>query len=311
MGTTYMGTTNIANRYDQVALMLRVGLGIVFVIGGMSKLSLLLGSSTHNGMVANYMGTSGYINTIFQQFLFPGGTDGFFNPSVFLTTLSTFELFSGIALIVGFLVRPLAILYAFLMWTFVVSLPVLTVPGVEITVKTYTSPALFVQIRDVALSGMFFVLFNLGSGMKSVDNRFFSQPKIINWDVLGLLLRFSLAMVFIVAGFFGGFAKIATFATWQPLLAVIGVLLIFGNDKVVRGFGVVVVAVMLWYMAQKLNIDKGIIGNLNGIKREFALGACGGALLMLGGGTLFTLPDLIERTKCYIAQFKGTDNATA
>jgi len=311
MQTSEMDATKMANRYDQAALILRVGLGLVFVIGGMSKLSLLLGSATHDGMVANYMGTSGYINTIFQQFLFPGGTDGFFNPSVFLTALSAFEFFAGISLIVGFLVKPLALFYAFLMWTFVVSLPVLTVPGVEVTVKTYTSPALFVQVRDVALSGMFFALFNLGSGLMSVDNRFFKRPKAVNWDILGLLLRFSLAMVFIVAGFFGGFAKIATFGTWQPLLAVIGLLLIFGNDKVVRGAGLAVIAVMLWYMVQKLNMDKSIIGNLNGIKREFALGACGGVLLMLGGGTLFTLPDLIERTKGYIAGFKGTNNATA
>lgn len=298
------------NRYDQIALILRVGLGLVFIIGGMSKLSLLLSSATHDGMVANYMGTSGYINTIFQQFLFPSGTEGFFNPSLFLTALSTFEFFSGIALITGFLVRPLALFYAFLMWSFVVSLPVLTVPGVEVTVKTYTSPALFVQVRDVALSGMFFVLFNLGSGTKSIDNRFFSSPKRVNWDVLGLLLRFSLAMVFIVGGFFGGFAKIATFATWQPVLAIIGLLLIFGNDKVIRGAGIVVVIVMLWYMLQKLNMDKGIIGNLNGIKREFALGACGGALFLMGGGKLFNLPDLINRTKNYVKSFKGKQSVT-
>jgi len=311
MQTNQLDASNSAARYDQAALALRVGLGLVFIIGGMSKLSLLLGSATHDGMVANYMGTAGYINTIFQQFLFPSGTDGFLTPSGFLTALSAFEFFSGIALVAGFLVRPLALFYAFLMWTFVVSLPVLTVPGVDVTVKTYTSPALFVQVRDVALSGMFFTLFNLGSGALSVDNRYFSQRKNINWEVLGLLLRFSLAMVFIVAGFFGSFAKIATFGTWQPLLAVIGLLLIFGNEQVVRAAGVAVIAVMLWYMFQKLNLDKGIIANLNGIKREFALAACGGALLMLGGGTLFTLPDLINRSKRYIAEFKGSDNVTA
>ena len=311
MDTTQMDTTK-TSPYDQAALILRVGLGLVFVIGGMSKLSLLLGSgAAHDGMVANYMGTSGYINTIFQQFLFPSGTNGFFDPSLFLTALSAFEFFAGISLIVGFLVKPLALFYAFLMWTFVVSIPVLTVPGVEVTVKTYTSPALFVQVRDVALSGMFFTLFNLGSGAMSVDNRFFKQRTAVNWDVLGLLLRFSLAMVFIVAGFFGAFAKIATFATWQPLLAVIGLLLIFGSDKVIRGTGVAVVAVMLWFMAQKLNMDKSIIANLNGIKREFALGACGGALLLLGGGTLFTLPDLISRSKRYIAELRGNSEATA
>ncbi len=168
-----------------------------------------------------------------------------------------------------------------------------------------------VQVRDVALSGMFFTLFNLGSGAMSIDNRFFKMRKAVNWDVLGLLLRFSLAMVFIVAGFFGGFAKIATFFTPQLLLAAIGLLLIFGNDKVIRAAGLAVVAVMLWYMAQKLNVDKSIISNLNGIKREFALGACGGVLLMLGGGTLFTLPDLISRSKRYIAELRGTNVTTA
>lgn len=311
MDTNQINDTSTTNRYDQAALILRVGLGLVFVIGGMSKLSLLLGSATHDGMVANYMGTSGYINTIFQQFLFPGGTDGFFNPSLFLTALSAFEFFAGISLILGFLVKPLALFYAFLMWTFVVSLPVLTVPGVEVTVKTYTSPALFVQVRDVALSGMFFTLFNLGSGAMSIDNRFFKKPKDVNWDVLGLLLRFSLAMVFIVAGFFGGFAKIATFATWQPLLAVIGLLLIFGNDKVIRAAGLAVIAVMLWFVAQKLSVDKSIIANLNGIKREFALAACGGVLLMLSGGTLFTLADLVSRSQRYINELRGNNKATA
>lgn len=298
-----MVQTNKEFIYERAALLLRIGLGLVFIIGGTSKLSLLLVSATHDGMVANYMGTSGYINTIFQQFLFPGGPDGFFNPSIFLIALSAFELFSGVAFIIGFLIRPLAVFYAFLMWTFVVSLPVLTVPGVEVTVKTYTSPALFVQVRDIALSGMFFVLFNLGSGSMSVDKRFINQAKVINWDILGLLLRFSLAMVFIVGGFFGAFAKIATFSTWQPVLAIIGLLLIFGNDKVVRGTGFIVIAVMLWYMAQKLNIDKGIIGNLNSIKREFALAACGAVLFMLGGGSLFTLPDLVSRCKQYISMF--------
>ena len=67
---------------------------------------------------------------------------------------------------------------------------------------------------------------------------------------------------------------------------------------------------MLWYMSQKLNMDKSIIANLNGIKREFALAACGGALLMLGGGSLFTLQDLISRSKRYVAEFRGLDNVT-
>ena len=300
-----MDAAKMANRYEQAALILRVGLGAVFLIGGMSKLSLLLGSATHDGMVANYMGTAGYINTVFQSFLFPSGENSLLSPSFFLTALSTFELVSGIMLIIGFMVRPLALFYAFLLWSFVVSLPVHTVPGVEVSVKTYTSPALFVQIRDVALSGMMFTLFNLGSGLLSVDKRYFAERKDINWDNLGLLLRFSLGMAFIIAGFFGNYDKIATFATYTPLLSLIGIALIFGNNTVVRGAGAAVVAVMLWYMAQKISLDKSVIANVNGIKREFALAACGGTLLMLGGGALFTLPNLVSRTQNYWAEFRG------
>ena len=113
---------------EQVALVaafLRIGLGLVFVIGGISKLSLLLNANTHDGMVASYMGTAGYINTLFQDFLFFEGS--FLTPSVFLMLLSAFELVSGIALVAGFLIRPLALIYGFLLWSFVIALPVFLV----------------------------------------------------------------------------------------------------------------------------------------------------------------------------------------
>ncbi|WP_067520680.1 DoxX family membrane protein [Endozoicomonas ascidiicola] len=289
------------NTQDQTALIasfLRVGMGLLFVIGGLSKLSLLLNSTTHDGMVANYMGTAGYINTLFQAYLFSDGS--LLTPSGFLTTLSAFELVSGFFLIVGFMVRPLALFYGFLLWSFVVALPVHTVPGVEVDVKTYTSPAIFVQIRDITLSGMMFVLFNLGAGVRSLDNKLFPHTVTISWESLGLLLRFSLGVTFIVGGFFGGFHKVPSFATAQWLLAVIGLLLVFGNPALVRAAGVGVVAVMLVYMLQKLTMDKSIIANLNSIKREFALIAAGIALLVAGGGMAFTAQDLLTRSKRYI-----------
>ena len=68
-----MMITHKENSSEQLALVagfLRIGLGLVFVIGGISKLSLLLNSTTHDGMVASYMGTTGYINTLFQGLSF-------------------------------------------------------------------------------------------------------------------------------------------------------------------------------------------------------------------------------------------------
>jgi len=298
----------VRDKQDMVAFYLRTGLGLLFIIGGLSKLSLLLGSSTHDGMVASYMGTSGYINSLFQDYLFTGWVGELLSPSLFLTSLSAFEFFSGIALVAGFLVRPLALIYGFLLWTFVIALPTMTVPGVTIDVKTYTSPSIFVQIRDIALSGVMFVLFNLGAGKYSLDYRMGQAHRNVDWNNLGLLLRFSVGMIFIVAGFFGAFSKVPNFATAQPILAIIGLGLIFGNEKIVKISGIAVMCVMLWYILFKLNVDKGIIANLNGVKREFAIFSAGLALFFVGGGLRFTLSDILHRTQGYFSRTRQSNS---
>lgn len=286
--------------FELAATLLRIGLGLVFVIGGLAKLKLLLGPvAAHDGMVTQYLGSAGYINTVFQQYLFAG--NAWISPSLFLTSLSFFELASGLALITGIFIRPLSLLYGFLLWTFVIALPTNTVPGVALSVETYTAPAILVQMRDIALSGMMFVLFNLGAGKASLDRRLFPHQSRLSWDTLGLLLRFSLAMVFIVGGFFGGFAHIANFSSNQWLLALIGVALIFGDLKVVRGAAALAIAVLLWFMLHKLNLDKSVLANLNGFKREFALLGAAAVLLMLGGGTAFTGADLARRSAGYFS----------
>ena len=300
----HISTDDSGSQYLRLALILRIGLSLVFIIGGWSKLSLLLDDATHAGMVANYMGTTGYINEVFQAFLFFEGSP--LTPAGFLTALSAFELASGLALLAGLWVRPLALFYGFLLWSFVVSLPVHTVPGVGIDVKTYTSPAIFVQIRDIALSGMMFVLFNLGAGARSIDNlltpKTTEQVPIVSWDALALLLRFSLGAMLIVSGFFGEFAKVPTFAAAQWLLAVVGLLLVFGHGTTIRAAGGILAGIMLWYMWTKLNLDNTLIKNLNSFKREFALAAGGVALSLAGGGALFTLRDIAIRVRNYTRQ---------
>ncbi len=307
MNTTlnHSGTTDYlsTDKANQLAFILRLGLGAVFIIGGLSKLSLLLDSASHDGMVANYMSTSGYINALFQQFLFNGYLGNVLSPSGFLIGLSSFELCSGIALVIGFLVRSLSLLYAFLLWAFVIALPTMTVPGLDISEKTYTSPAIFVQIRDIGLSGMMFVLFNLGAGRYSVDGRFLQQQITIKDDTVALLLRLSLGVVFVVAGFFSGFANIQSFSTTPLLLIIISLTLLFGSATAVRITGAVVIVVMLWFIVNKFSVDKSLIKNFNGFKREFALMAAGVALAYIGGGKLFTLSDMLSRTKCYLSLY--------
>lgn len=124
----------------------------------------------------------------------------------------------------------------------------------------------------------------------------------MDWDAPGLLLRFSLGLVFIVAGFFGDFAHVASFETSHWISAAIGLGLIFGGKTTVRGCGLLVIGMMLWFMAHKFNFDKSIIANLNGFKREFALAAAAGVLAWLGGGERFHVKDLMRRTQDYFSR---------
>jgi len=275
-------------RADIIALALRLGLGSVFVIGGWWKLSRAIDPERAEALVSRYMASNGYINTFFEQYLFAEPSGGLLTPLSFLTMLSAFELLSGIALLAGLFVRSLSFIYAFLLWTFVLALPVMTTPGVESDVASYFSPALLVQIRDVGLSGMFFVLLNLGSGAHSLDRRLLGRgvtPQTINWNAYGLLLRLSVAVVFLVGGFFAGYDHIKTFVPVPLLMITIGIVLASGHA--VRITALAAFVVIAWYSIGKFSIDASLWGNLNAVKRELAyLSACG-VLVAFQGGTAF------------------------
>lgn len=279
-------------RRRNMALWLRLGLGSVFVIGGWSKLSQLIDPDRSAAIVEQYMGAAGYINTFFTEYLFSGTLGVLLSPWGFLTALSSFELLSGLLLLAGLLVRPLALIYAFLLWTFVFSLPVVTTPGVDPQVATYTAPALFVQVRDVALSGLMFVLFNVGPGRFSIDGMMragkqagLQSDEVVGFDALALLSRLSLAAPLLVGGFFAGMSNIQSFALPGLLLIIMGVGVLSGVG--LRAIAVAAMAAMFWYMLTKISMDKSLIANLNGFKREFALAAGYGLLAYYGGGNRY------------------------
>ncbi len=289
--TAMLSTPNpdsiVTQRY--AALVLRAGLGIVFLAGAVAKLERLLAPDKAKGIIDDYIGPLGYINQTFLDWLFASPLGSVLTPWNFLTTLSAFELVSGVFLIAGLMVRPLSIVWAFLLWSFVVSLPVVTTPGIHPASATYMSPAELVQVRDIALSGFFFVLYNLGSGAFSLDGTRFGLPESMEreWDPLGLLLRLSLAAVFIIGGFFAGYSKIVTFGMPAVSLAAIGIGLAAGIG--VRFFAAAACAVLLWFLAAKIGAAPGVIGYFNSVKREFALLAAAGVLTAVGGGRLFVI----------------------
>lgn len=281
------------DRPDLWALVLRVGLGCVFVIGGWNKLSQLIDPQREAALVGTYMSPHGYINQFFADYLFTGRFGDWLTPWVFLTTLSTFELTAGLALIAGLLARPLALVFGFMLWSFVFALPVATAPGIAVTVDTFTAPAMLVQIRDIALSGMMFVLFNLGAGALSADGKLFgtsAERQTPDWNSLGLLLRLSIAAPMLVGGAFAGLPGIQSFATPGLILLAAGALLASGTA--VRLVGIAVAAVMIYYIGHKVNVDASLIANLNGFKRELAFLAAGAVLAVAGGGHKFTVAAL-------------------
>lgn len=279
---------------DTIALTLRIGLGLVFVAGGWWKLSRAIDPAQADALVAKYMADNGYINAFFDQYLFAGG-DALASPLVFLTLLSAFELVSGIALLAGLFVRTLSFIYAFLLWTFVIALPVVTAPGAEIDGATHFSPALLVQIRDVGLSGMFFVLLNLGSGAFSLDQMVLKRgaaPSDVDWNAYGLLLRLSVAAVFIVGGIFAGYSYIKTFVDLPVLMAAIGLVLASGHGmRLAAGAAFLCIG---WYCFSKIGLDATFWNNFNGIKRELAFLAACAVLFIYQGGKAFRLDGLYQ-----------------
>ena len=191
--------------------------------------------------------------------------------------------------------RAISLTFAFMLWTFVLALPVVTAPGFEADAASYFSPALLVQIRDIGLSGMCLVLFNLGSGAWSVDQRLLGRgapPGEVNWNAFGLVLRLSVAVVFIVGGLFAGYDHIKTFVAAPVLLVAVGVVIASGHFT--RVAAATAFAIVGWYCFGQLEAGLSAWDYVNSVKREIAYLVAIGVLFLFGGGKAFRPSGLIR-----------------
>ncbi len=142
---------------------------------------------------------------------------------------------------------------------------------------------------------MCFALFAMGSGKYSLDQKFLGRgfaPENLNWNHYGLLLRLSLASVFIVGGVFFGFSHIKSFIPVPIALTLIGLVLASGHAT--RLAALAAFAVIAWYSLGKLSLDTSISSNLNSIKRELAFLALSLILMLYQGGLFFRPLDLLS-----------------
>lgn len=299
-------------RPEHIALVLRVGLGLVLFSGGLSKLSQLLDPSQQAAILETYWGSAGYVNSFFDEYLFGGALANLLTPWLFLTTLSAFEFVAGLTLIAGILVRPMALGWGFIFWSFVAALPVITVAGVAPDLETHRTPALLVLIRDIGLSGLFFALFIIGSGSFSLDRRWFGSAatrRTLDWNVPGLLLRLSLGFPLLVGGLFHGFGHIADWG--MPALVLILVALPFLLNIGVRWAGVAAALIMAWFLFSSFDLDRSLIANMNAVKREYAFLAAAIILAFCGGGRLFSILSGREGWDRLVRPGRLTDDASS
>jgi len=291
-----------------IALVLRVGLGLVMFSGGLHKLLQAFDPARRDVFVEQYLSAEGYISQFWAAYLFEGMLGTVLTPWLFLTALSGFEFLSGLLLIAGVLVRPLALVWGLLFWTFIAALPVVTAIGAEIEATTHTSPALLIMARDIALSGLFFVLFNIGAGRYSVDERLFGPSatrSAVHWDPLGLLLRLCLALPLLVGGAFAGYGHIQTFNAPALLLLMLALPLLLNAG--VRFAGVGIMALMLWFMFHQVDLGRGLIANMNAFKREFAFFAGGLILAVAGGGRSLSILRMREGWQDLVRPVRAED----
>lgn len=276
---------------ETIALILRVGLGLVVLTGGVSKLSQLLDPGRRAAILEQYWGPGGYVNAFVDEYLFSGRLGDVLTPWIFLTSLSAFEFVSGALLLVGALVRPLALVWAVLFWTFMAALPVATVAGaVGPELVTHRTPALLVLIRDVGLSGLFAILFMIGSGKYSLDERWIGPDatrRNVNRDAIGLVARFAVALPILVGSAFHGYGHIQSFGVPAWVLALVAMALILNVGPRVAGLAMMVM--MTWFLIDSFDPARSLVANMNAVKREYAFLAAGLVIGLWGGGHWFSL----------------------
>ncbi|MCX4028601.1 DoxX family membrane protein [Endozoicomonas sp. SM1973] len=265
----------------RTAFILRLGLGGWLVVEALIKFLGLLSPTQFADMLGFYLGTAGYINQFFQYFLFQSSWGHLLTPASLLALMAMVELVVGCSLIAGLAVKWNAMLTFFMLVFYVIALPVMTIPNVQLEVAVYTAPAPLVQIREVAMAIAAFVLYKLGPGFYSVSNELNGIISEKYWYGLWGKLRYALILPLVVAALFGGFGHIPTFAAPAFLLAALGAALTVDSLKVVRWAAWLAALVFFHYALFMIDWSDNWLKNIYAVRREFGLVSISVALALI------------------------------
>jgi uncharacterized membrane protein YphA (DoxX/SURF4 family) len=247
---------------DSLALVLRVCVGIVFIIGGI-KLAF---PSNPAALAAAYVDPSaGWISPYFADLI---TAQLGLEVSRFLQLQGLIEILLGAALIVGLFTPVVAIVMGLMYWAFTVANPVVG----EIRLS-----------RDLALMGICFAIALAGAGGWSLDSRLLGRRARLEGrkDAVVLLIRLSLAFTLVTSALFAGgvFDNHLNATLPRILVLILGLLLAVGvYPRSLAGL----VAVWMLYLIGANLAAKGLFPGLDSVKREIAFLGAALAVFTLG-----------------------------
>ena len=236
---------------------LRIALGIVFVIGGI-KLAFLGETSA---LVASYTNPDkGWMSAVFADKITQ--TLGV-SVGTFLRSQGWLEMFLGLLMILGIGTRVVAVIIGLMFWSFTVANPI----AGEIRLS-----------RDIALMGLCFAVALAGAGAWSLDGRLWQRRFTFSQyqDGVLILIRLSLAYTLLTSAVFasGPFANHLNTTLPIAIVFVFGALLAVGlRPHWVMGL----LGLWMLYIVVTSIGAKGIYFGLDSAKRE--LGFLAGAVV--------------------------------
>lgn len=232
--------------------LLRVALGVVFVLGGVR---IGFPAEGREELAASYVDPqSGWISPFFVEQI-----TGWLGMSVetFLQFQGYLEISLGLLLIAGVFTPVVAVVVGFMFWSFAVANPVVG----EIRLS-----------RDVALAGLCLALVVAGPGRWSVDGgirgaaSWFSERR----DAALVVIRLSLAFTLLASAVFTGgvMANHLNETLPVPIVLALGVLLLAG---VAPRFAAAAFVMWMGVVIPVEIVAEGLLGGLDSIKREIGL----------------------------------------
>lgn len=272
---------------DEIAQILRLGLGLTLIGAGWAALQAARAGPLTPEALWHHFGMSGEIadslTTLFFEWL------GLLTPEAFLAFAGGLGLVGGLAVLAGLLTRPVAGLFGL-----AYAVPWLAglfdaLPWIwQGDDYSFLAPS-FLALREPGIALLFLVLFNLGSGTNSLDNRFrlaWTIPQGTRWDTIAVQLRLALSLMLFSVGLAPVlFGEVLSPVPWYGVLFT-GVLVFFGLIPRVSGLAVLVI--LLWGIGAALHGVSTFSGLVAALSPDAAF---------LGAAAVFTLAGSGERWK--------------